>query len=89
MSISSLKPSLSGQGYFETPDKFRLKIPERGFGSSFSVTAGLRKSFITSDLAWTLTLVPPQNSLCAGPSCLAAPAYRLTDRGRRCSRHDA
>lgn len=77
---TSLKSSLNCQGYFKTPEKFRLKIPERAFGSC-SVRNGFHKSFITNDLAWTLTWTTPENSLCARPTCRAA--------GRRSHRHDA
>lgn len=47
-----------GQGRFKTLGKFRLKIPPQGFGS-FSVRNGFQKSFITNDLAWTLTWTTP------------------------------
>jgi len=77
---TSLKSSRNGQGRSKIPDEFRLKIPQRDFGS-FSVRNGFHKSFITNDLAWTLTWTTPQNSLCARPACLAA--------GRRSHRHDA
>lgn len=77
---TSLKSTLNYQGRFKTPEKFRLTIPQWGFGSC-SVRNGFHKSFITNDLAWTLTRTTPQNSLCARPACLAA--------GRRSHRHDA
>jgi hypothetical protein len=61
---TSLKSSLNGQGYFTTPEKFRLKIPQWGLGS-FSVRNGFHKSFITNDLTWTLTLdYPRKEPLC-------------------------
>ena len=60
---TSLKSSLNWQGYFKSREKFRLKIPQWGF-ESFSVRNGFHKSFITNDLAWTLTwTTPPKQPL--------------------------
>jgi hypothetical protein len=85
---TSLKSSLNGQGRFEIPEKFHLKIPQRGFGS-FSVRNGFHKSFITNDLAWTLTWTTPEKSLCARPACLAWLCSGRQAAGRRSCRHDA
>jgi hypothetical protein len=72
---TSLKSSLNGQGRFEIPEKFHLKIPQRGFGS-FSVRNGFHKSFITNDLAWTLTWTTPEKSLCARRAFVSAPIWK-------------
>lgn len=57
MSPSS-RNDIVGQGRFKTLGKFRLKIPPQGFGS-FPRRNGFHKSFITNDLAWTLTWTTP------------------------------
>lgn len=75
----SLKSSLNGQGRFKIPKKFRLKIPERGFGSC-AIRNGFHKSFITNDLPWTLTWTTPKTAFVPGP--LAWPAWALADRLR-------
>lgn len=87
MSPSS-RNDIVGQGRFKTRGKFRLKIPPQGFGS-FPRTNGFHKSFITNDLAWTLTWRLPRGStlrlrwtgkLTPGEKPLCP---------RRCNRHDA
>ena len=47
-----------GQGRFKTRGKFRVRISQQGFGS-FSGRNGFHKSFITNELAWTLTWTTP------------------------------
>ena len=77
--------SLDGQGYFKTAERFRLKIPQWGFGS-FSVRNGLHQSSVTSDLAGSLTWATPETAFVPGPAACAL-ADRL--RARRSRRHDA
>jgi hypothetical protein len=80
MSQSS-RNDIVGQGRFKILGKFQLKIPEQGFGSR-SRRNGFHKSFITNDLAWTLTWTTP------GFDRLLTPSEKPLCP-RRCNRHDA
>ena len=91
----SLKSTLNGQGRFKIPEKFRLKIPQRGFGCC-AIRNGFHKSFITNDLAWAYTfatpwfdkLTPGQTTPWSRPACLVCLCFGRQAASRR-SHHDA